>query len=268
MNSGQNNVIIGSENIDSIIADRYDGAAILDEMLSILLEGGKDRTTAVVVYRAPRLKHLISLWKELEANNPPLKNTSFMDFLFHSQSYSHFHTIDSLALVGILVNKGMNVTLADIEGLIKHKVEFYQLLLCDLMQECDENMTPTFFNRMKPDQVSFFIKRFTKKVNVRSNGIMDLPKNKLDDIEDAMQLYDCRYKYLLGHKYVRIIHDNSLVTNLQKCKNEVDTSRRKKLWEDIKMIADPDKALIEKTKKLILLAGPHFSGNTLMVSVS
>jgi len=246
-NSGQNNLILGSEEVDSIIADQLDGAAILDEMLSILPEGAKDRTTAVVMYRSPRIKHLISVYKEIEANAPEYNNISFMDFLFHSQSHVHLEAVDSLALADFLVNKGMNVTIVDMEGLIKHNVDYYQLLLCDLMHECDDNMTPTFFNSLKPDRVSSIISRFTEKKNVRSNGIIDVPKSALDDIEKAIKHYDCRYKHLLGHKHVTIIHDNSLVEDLQKCIDDVKVGRME-LSEDIKNIADPERSVLKNKK--------------------
>ena len=163
------NMVIGSEEVDSILADQFDGDSALNEMLSIFPKGTRDHTSVIVMYRSPRASHLKSLWKEVEATSPTNSGQSFLDFLSDPVAYEHFHTIDTMALADKFLNKGMEVSLVDMQGLSKQGKAFYQLLICDLMQEdCDADHNPTFLNDI-PNQ-EHLVKSFTESINVRTGG--------------------------------------------------------------------------------------------------
>ena len=57
---------------------------MFDEMLLILPEGTKDSTTSVVMYRSPRIKYLISMYKQVEALYPAFTYISLKDFFIPS----------------------------------------------------------------------------------------------------------------------------------------------------------------------------------------
>ena len=269
------NIILGSEEVDNVVADNLNGVEVMDQLLSILPPNYKDVMSVVVTYRAPKSKHLESLWKEVIAETPGADGgngyqESFKEFLFNPESFEHFHAIDVMPLVDMFLERGVRVVLVDLTGLKMQGVQSYQLLGCDLMHEiCDENMVPNFLQKHFSENPEFKDK-LQQDVNVRSSGIMDLTENQIDDIEVEMQSYDCAYKHLLNHENLSILYDNALGANMRKCSSKdasvTNVPKRKTLWNNIKAIADSEQALDDKKRKIILFAGPHFSSSDFMVS--
>lgn len=287
---GRKNLVLGSEEMDQITADHLNGDEILENILSILPPNTRDVTDVVVTYRSPKVKHLLSLWKEVGVQ---IRNETFSEFIFNPESFQHIHTIESLSLVHLLLGKGLKVTLVDIGGLNKYGVESVQLLGCDLMKErCDENGVPDFLLKALQKYPNL-MNTLKESVNVRTDGIQDLDKLKLDQIETAMLQYDCGYREVLGNENLNILYDASFLRNMNTCEPSPKKMGRRELWSRIKMITDADRANVERKKRVcfcfifheilsvselsnlsfdvsflfqvILFAGPHFSSTEFMV---
>ena len=145
------NIILGSDEINRIIDNGQDGLKFMDEILSILpptVIEHPDLFTSLVVYQSPRVNHLYAFYKQ---NLPLLQQhrgnfhggdggkQTFHQFL--SMLMNHFHTIDSLKLTSLLVEKGLQVQLLDMSGITNHSNQtFFSVLGCDVLDmECELN---------------------------------------------------------------------------------------------------------------------------------
>jgi len=240
------NIVLGSEEMDQVLADHLDGDAILDKIFSILPLNTQNVTDIIVTYRSPKAKHLISLWKEVGVQ---LWNQSLEDFVFNPDSYLHIHCIEPLPLVERFLAKGMKVILVDIGGLKKYKIETVQLLGCDLMKEaCDADGVPEF---LKPSLIKYpqLGKALKERVNVRTEGNMDLQDDQIDKIETVMRQYDCGYRdSVIGHENLTILYDASFVANMDSCAPRSKKMTRRELWNSVKMAANPTRAAEEQKR--------------------
>lgn len=240
-------IIMGSEEIDGILAENLDGDEILDKIFSILPPNPRSVMDVVVAYRSPKVEHLLSLWREVGVQ---LWNQTFAEFIFNPEAYAHIHTIESLPLVEKFLSKGLRVVLVDIRGLKMHKVETTQLLGCDLMREsCNADGVPDFVEKAL-EELPLLGKRLKESVNVRSDGVMDLDEGSVAEIEKAMLKYDCGFAdSLIGHSNLSILYDAHFVSNMERCKPRSKKMERRDLWNAIKMAANRERAIEDRKRR-------------------
>jgi len=223
-------ILLGSEEVDSVVNDQLDGPAVLDKVLSILPSGYEKFTNVVINYRAPRINHLISLWKQIG------DEMSFYHFVFDPRTVLHLHKLDPLWLAKSFLERGLKVKLIDMGGVAKEGLKFYQLLACDVMEvPCDANTNPVFVQerlKTRPE----FMNLLTKNENVRENGELNVTDTQLGLIDDQLQIYDCNFKNLTSHENLTVLYSNDFGKNMKKCSAFNLPMSRGELWNNIMMI--------------------------------
>jgi len=201
------NLIIGSEAFDNVIKD--DDDEMIERLLALmpwnLNEGvGNDRITVVVTYRVPRVKHLISVWRETKKDNQ-----SFKEWILKTKN--ELGAIDSLGLVEMFLKKGLNVVLADINGIGEAGHDISNVIACEVLQaRCtDERQLvgsdpPLIMNT---------------KENFR--GHLKITNEQMDKMDAAMRSYDCKYVNLFKEfeekNQLVMLHATSLSEVLESC---------------------------------------------------
>ena len=193
------NLIIGSEAFDNVIKDD-DGDEIIDRLVQYMPfnytsfdndvaikrqnNDGRDlinkKMTVVVTYRVPRIKHLISIWRETRK-----KNQSFQQWIVKTKNT--LGAIDSLGLVEKFLNKGLNVVIADISGITNSGYDISNVIACEILQvPCTDQ------NQVKGSSPPLVM-------NTKHNfkGTIDLSDEQLDLMDQVMKDFDCKYKTML-----------------------------------------------------------------------
>lgn len=254
-------ITVGSEELDFSVADYEDesginGTQFLDKLLSTLPANTKNVTEVVIAYRSPRAKHFLSLWKEIGVAQ---WNQTLKEFIFHHESYAHFHTMDIMPLIKLFQQRGYKVLLVDIGGVRKQNLKMFQLLACHLMNEpCDtETHIPLKLTEVLAKSTDLQMALYND-VNVRTDGVMDLEKHQIEQIEESILQYDCGFKDdVYGNDLIEIIFDDTFTKNMNQCNNEGTKMSRKELWKHIQRIADPVRLEKENQRKVSMMS-PRF----------
>lgn len=235
------NIILGNEEIDRITITSTDKAFFKDQLFSLLPDGYEQYTEIVTVYRAPRIKHLISLCKE---NFREVEHWTLQQCISHLRANAHA-IIDSLSLTKTFLDMGLQVTMLDMSDL---NFEMYQIMACDLMKEpCDSNKIPLYLNRIEHEKIErgeqSIIQSFTKKANVRmiDTEKMNVPQDVLDKIDNMLQAYDCGFKSIEHHPNLTVLYNSVYKENMAQCpglaSNMPTTMSREDLYEEMKALA-------------------------------
>jgi len=244
-------IMLGSEEVDWVVNDQLDGPAILSKVLSILPPGYKAFTTVVINYRAPRINHLLSLWKEVGV----VKQQTFYQFVFDPATILQLHAFDPLPLVKVFLERGLKVKLIDLSGVAKQELKSYQILACDIMEvPCDANKNPVFVEeriKTRPD----IMKLLTKDFNVRVNGELNVTDGQLGQIAEQLQLYDCNFKNLASHQHLTVLYDHDFGANMKKCPHNNTPMSQRELWKHIMMITDSFRVRDVDAESLFLPGG-------------
>ena len=258
-------ITVGSEEIDFAVADYEDesginGTQFLDGVLSTLPANTKHVTEVIISYRSPRAKHFLSLWKEIGVAQ---WNQTLKEFIFHHESYSHFHTIDIMPLIELFVQRGYKILLVDIGGVRKQNLRMFQLLACHLMNEpCDtETHIPIELTEVLAKSTDLQMALYND-VNVRTDGVMDLEKHQIEQIEESILQYDCGFKdAVYGNELVQIVFDDTFTKNMDQCNNDgkvIERISRKELWKRIQRITDPVRLEKENQRKVRMIPPRRF----------
>ena len=222
-------LVIGSEAFDNIIKNS-DGEVMVDRFLDLMPwnqdELENDRITVVVTYRAPRVKHLLSIWRETKR-----KNQTFRQWVIKSKNA--LGAIDSLGLAEIFLKKGIEVVLADLGGISAEGYDISNIVACEVL------------NATCIDQVQLEGSDPPLIMNTKSafNGHVGLDQEQLDLMDTAMRMYDCKYaelftKYQHSNK-LRILHDTSLLELFKSCEeNKKQTMERSTMKSQLVCIAE------------------------------
>ena len=228
------NLIIGSEAFDNVLKDEHDGVEIIDRFIHLLPWNYKqnkidmtknDKITVVVTYRAPRFKHLLSLWKEKRKNGQRFKKWIIT-------TRSKLGSIDSLGVAEIFLKKGLNVVIADIGGITNAGYDISNIIACDIL-----NATCTKEKHVIGSDPPLFM-------NTKSNltGNLGIDDYHLDLIDEAIRKYDCKYANMI-QKYersgqLRLIYPTELRKVMDSC-NETSKKgmERTKLKQQLVCIA-------------------------------
>jgi hypothetical protein len=195
------NILLGSEEIDSV-AKSPDA---LDELLTIFPAEACKNISVVITYRAPRIQHLMSLWKQL------LEESTFYDFLHYPIP---FHMIDSLSLVDAFLKRGFQVYMLDLAGMSSLGYEMHSVLGCDLMKlPCDDTKIPLSL-KSRPEILSLM----RNKQNVRqSRAELNVTESQLEKMDDVLRNYDCAFQGLLEHEDLTVLYNDQFGRNMRNC---------------------------------------------------
>lgn len=95
-------------------------------------------------------------------------------------------------------------------------------------------------------------------VNVRTDGVMDLEKHQIEQIEESILQYDCGFKdAVYGNELVQIIFDDTFTKNMNQCNNDgkvIERISRKELWKRIQRITDPVRLEKENQRKVRMIS--------------
>jgi len=244
-------IMLGSEEVDSVVNDQLDGPAVLGKVLSILPPGYEAFTTVVINYRAPRIENLLSLWKEIGV----AKKQTFYQFIFDPATVLQLHSFDPLRLANTFLERGLKVDLIDLSGVAKAGIKSYQLLACDLMEvPCDANKNPVFVEeriKKRPE----FMKLLTSEVDGVASGELNVTDNQLGKIAEKLQIYDCNFKNLTSHVNLTVLYDNDFGANMKKCSPFRMPLSRSDLWKNIMEITGAHPATDGEAESFLFVPG-------------
>jgi hypothetical protein len=197
------NILLGSEEIDSIDSDQ------LDTLLTIFPAEASKNIVVVINYRSPRIRHLMSLWKQMRI---PVTFYHFINN--HAGALERgFHAIDSMSLADAFLKRGFQVSLVDQSGMSSHGYEMFSTLGCDLMKvPCDETKMPLAI-KDKPEILS----KMRKHRNVKVDGVMNVTELQLEKMDNILKNYDCMFQGLLHNKNLTVLYNNQFGRNMRSC---------------------------------------------------
>jgi len=234
---GGDNLVIASESIDFVSADKKHIGDLLmtrilhgmpwnsNELSTVQVNGSNDDITVVVNFRTPRRKHLISLWHEC-----CMKNISFKQYLttYVYHRLDKVRALDSLSLVEVFLNKGLNVILIDMAGVSAQGYDISNVVACDVLRaDCDFNKS------LVGDTV------LPSVMNVK-NHPHNMTNYQLREIEKTIRNYDCKFENITDHEKLTILYPDELMRIFDDCKNIALSDRiltRKQMKHNLRKIA-------------------------------
>jgi hypothetical protein len=178
-----NDIVFGTEAMD-LIVKFPDGPSMLhtisDNILPNTIEG-RD-VTAVVMYRTPKINHLLSIWHE---NCNKQSDPKFYEWI--TTTSNTFGPIDSLGMVDMMLKEtNWNIVLIDLNMVRLDDWDISNFVACKVLGEDCANKTLKGLNGAKP-----VVK------NVRKNDRdPNVPNRTLDEIDAVLKSYDCNYQHL------------------------------------------------------------------------
>ncbi len=216
------NLVIGTEAFDTVGGD--DEPLLVDDLLDQMpwnhnnnrgdIQGQNEDITVVIKYRSPRVMHLMSWWHQC-----CMKNVNFYQFLIaEMEKYSDrgSRIIDSLQLAERFLDKGLNVVLIDVSGVIENAYDLSYVIACDVMNVPCSN-----------DKVIEGSIQVPSVKNQKSGGNMGrITERQIDAINDVIRKRDCNFQHLAWHPKLTILYPLDITRNLMECKNEPGISRK------------------------------------------
>jgi len=215
--SKRNSLIIASEAMDfvSTTRGRKDGNKLLNRILDGMpwnsyddpadtrLEGSNDDITVVVHFRAPRVDHLVSLWHQC-----CMDTMSFRDYLvvfIPGKRLDKMHSLDSLRLVEVFLEKNLEVTLLDMSGISFQGYDISNILACDVLDaDCTSNKT-VVGDPVTPSK---------RNVKDHSHGGTD---SQMEEMEQIIRNYDCNYQNITKNEKLTILYPKELDLIFSNC---------------------------------------------------
>jgi len=256
-NSSNHNLILGGEKVDMIVDDDVTmGDDILDDVLSILPDNYKDVTTVLINYRAPRLDHLISVWKQcsMQVQNCDGRFThlTFAEFMGDPDAAPLvMRHIDSLQMTKKFLDRGLKVSLLDIGGLANDEKHMYQYLACEIMKEpCNaESGLPLAMIDLSNDNKGTDTEANSggdsgdgdyaiSSLKIRANenktdwSKVNLDHTKLNAMEQILKRYDCNFRdNILNHEKLTVAHSHLFETNMDECISTASSSETRQYFD-------------------------------------
>ena len=200
-------LVIASEEFDRIAnEDRNAGSQFMEDLLHILPSENTSTITAVVVYRAPRLDHLLSLWHQTGMR----EGKSFYDYLMTLVPVEDWlRVIDSFLLAERLINRGINTVLIDLSGVKKYGYDISLVIACDVLDaDCDAQKHFVGEENAKP------VRRNKRH---HSNAKVNVTDAQLDAIDKLIESYDCNFQYILKNDKLQVLYPNELERIMNSC---------------------------------------------------
>lgn len=218
------NLVIGTEAFDTVGGD--DEPLLVDDLLDQMpwnhnsnihrgdIQGHNEDITIVIKYRSPRVMHLMSWWHQC-----CMKKVNFYQFLIaEMEKYSDrgSRIIDSLQLAERFLDKGLNVVLIDVSGVIDKGYDLSYVIACDVM-----NVPCT------KDKVIEGSNQVPSVKNQKSGGDMGrITERQIEAINNVIRKRDCSFQHLAWHPKLTILYPLDITRNLMECKNEPGITRK------------------------------------------
>lgn len=204
------NVVFGTEAMDMIVK-LPEGPSMIDRVSNYILPRGMDgdQVTVVIMYRTPKVGHLISMWHQ-NCDKP----TDDHFYKWISTTPNTLGPLDALGMVDMFLNHtNWNVDLVHLEGMKEENWDVSNFVACKIMgEQCIGKAIEGLYDGSEP-----------VVANVRSGQRgPNVPNETLDDMDVVLNSYDCNYMHLLrGDENPRLtIHFRSAFQNLIKsCEN-------------------------------------------------
>lgn len=179
------NVVFGTEAMDMVIK-LPEGPSMVDRIAKQVLPDGidGDQVTIVVMYRTPKIDHLISMWHQ-NCDKP----TDDHFYKWISTTTNVLGPLDALGMVEFFLNEtNWNVDVVNLEGLREENWDVSNFVACRILgEECIGKVIKGLYNGSEP-----------VVANVRSGQRgPNVPNETLDEMDIILNRYDCRYMHLL-----------------------------------------------------------------------
>jgi len=232
------NIIFGSEEMDRLVDPVHSNSSfIMKSWLSILpwnVSGTSRRLKleeieVVVVYRTPRLKHLISLWHEVGRRRETLRK-----YILRRLS-THVRYVDSLGLAQQFLSQNIRTTIIDLTGAktkYGNKTNICHVVACDVLQteECTKDTHRLAYLSSNPDLDNSDAIQNQKS----SKASMNLTENETALIENVMAEYDCgfqtSFEKFQNHSLLRYLNANDMFANCLALGNGTEVPQRSLQW--------------------------------------
>jgi hypothetical protein len=201
-------IVFGTEAMDLIVKLR-EGPSMLhtisDSILPSDIEG--DQVTAVVMYRDPKIEHLISIWHE---NCNREVDPKFFEWI--TTTTNTYGPIDSLGMVDMMLREtNWNVVLIDLNRARLDDWDISNFIACKVLEEDCNNRT---LSGMHASPIVANVRKYGRTPNV--------PNITLDEIDVVLKNYDCNYQHLFAQNSTnrfKIYYDEGLAETMDSCRN-------------------------------------------------
>lgn len=117
------------------------------------------------------------------------------------------------------LEKGLTVTLVDMEGVVNHGYDISYIMACDILgANCNADKT---FIGMEDEQA--------KIINIKngqsSSSIINVTTDQLEDINLAILRYDCTHVSVIGHPNVTTLYSFGIEKMIEFC-DTLDSGER------------------------------------------
>ena len=206
-NNGRS-LVIASEHFDWIAnKDGNAGNQVIENLLHILPIENTLSVTAAVVYRAPRLDHLLSLWHQYGLRK---ERISFYDYLMAlAPEEDELRFLDSLLLAERLIERDIHTVLIDLSGVQKYGYDISLVMACDVLNaDCDAEKHFVGEENAKPER---------KNNRHHSKKMLNVTDAQLDAIDKLIESYDCNFQHILKNDKLQVLYPNELERIMNSC---------------------------------------------------
>lgn len=180
------NIVFGSEAFDFIIKD-INGVDMINGLKALMpwriddinINGSDNDITVVVTYRLSRIKHLISIWRQTKKETEPFEK-------WMKTTLNNLGALDSLGLANAFILQNLKVSLLDSSGLAAEGVDISNAVACDVLDAPCTN-----------DKQLVGTKPVVMNTKVDFQGKVNLSEEQLDEMDKALQMYDCKYQSMV-----------------------------------------------------------------------
>mmetsp|Transcript_6685 Transcript_6685/g.9844 ORF Transcript_6685/g.9844 Transcript_6685/m.9844 type:complete len:423 (-) Transcript_6685:36-1304(-) len=176
------NIVFGTEAIDTIMRiPKHEGQALVKRLAKEVVPGRDSEVTVVVVYRIPKIKHLISVWHQ---HNTKPTDPEFYEWITTTEN--KLGPLDSLGMINIFLHHtNWNIALVDLEGLTGAGWDPSNFIACEVLDELCVDKKPLELHNAHIAPVI---------ANVRSDkNVPNVPDVALEEIDRVLLGHDCKY---------------------------------------------------------------------------
>jgi hypothetical protein len=201
------NIVMGTEAMD-LIVKLPEGPSMLKKLRERIMPQSidGDQINVVVMYRTPKVKHLVSMW--LQNCNRAIDD-KFYEWI--TTTGNTLGALDSLGMVELIHNRtDWNIDLIHLGGLNDAGWDVSNYVACNILGNECVNKIPNGLNKSE-----------TVITNVRSSSRNpNVPNETLDEIDVVINQYDCNYIHLLSNPRINIHFPRPFKELKKKCEGE------------------------------------------------
>jgi len=220
-------IIIGSEKFN-IIVNQKGGEKVLSSLIRILpwnhpdfsLSGSNSDIGAFVLYRPSRMRHLISVWREMMTRSQKL--LTFSEWLTLSTDWIDY--IDTLGMVEKFLKVNIPVTIIDVEDVSKNKKQdLSHFISCRILKVPCTNNNNIIGVEDEFNSTANLLFDFTNEDDMEELlKTTELDEITLEQVDDVLKKYDCNFEYFRSHEKVTVF-DKQFESFFPSCSSRNDT---------------------------------------------